>query len=138
MGERSYKHGARLRVKVGASGVIGIKRSVQDGAVVISGTLSVDCGGVDLNALVAAELEAAAREIGVRGGIVGHIKAGVEVTSNSMISVTDELACVKTAPYGKARITLAAIVFLIDPGEAEAIIRKALGGIRSRNTTGET
>ena len=113
-------------------GLIYIERQIQDDAIVISGSLSVRFESADLDACVAECLEVAAREIRERSGIVGHIKTSASTSSTSMISVTDEEAMIKYSPIRRARITLAAIVFMIDPLDAENIIRKSLSDIRAR------
>ena len=118
----------KIRVK-NTSDTIRIKRRLHDEAIVISGSLTVDYLTADINALIAEALETAARDIGERGGIVGHIKAGITAESSGMISVTDEKAMIKESPSKRARITLAAIVFFIDPKEAEDIIRQALTAV---------
>ena len=115
-----------------APGLIYIERQIHDDAIVISGSLSIRFEATDLDACVAECLEAAAREIKERNGIVGHIKTSVSTSSTSMISVTDEEAMIKHSTISRARITLAAIVFMIDPIDAENIIRKTLSDIRAR------
>ena len=114
-----------------APDMIHIDRQIHDGAIVISASLILDCGAVDLLTCIAGELETAAHEVKERGGIVGHIKASVSTKSTSMISVADETAMIKESPLNHTRITLAAIVFLLDPEDAQDIIRKALTGIRT-------
>jgi hypothetical protein len=54
-----------------------------------------------------------------------------------MISVTDEKAAVKGSPLRRLKITLAAIVFAIDPETAENIVRKALSDVRARLGNGD-
>ena len=115
-----------------APGLIYIERNKHDEAIVISGTLNIDNASGELNALIAQELETAARGINDNGGLIGHIKAAVTATATDMISVTEEKAMVKTSPFRSARITLTVIVFLIEPEKAEAIARKTLVGIRKR------
>lgn len=113
-------------------GIICIERNIHDDAVVISGTLTLEYNAVDINAWIAEELEKAARAVKESDGIVGHIKAAVSVTSTDMLSVTDEKATITDSPQKRARIALAAIMFMIEPKEAENIIRKALAGVRAR------
>ena len=115
-----------------APGLIVIEREIHDDSIVISGSLTIRFDTQELNDLISEELEAAAQKIKESGGIVGHIKASVSVVSTCMISVTDEKAMAKDPPMRRARITLAAIVFKIEPVEAENVIRKALSGIRTR------
>ena len=122
---------AKVRIKgKDVPGVILIERNMHDEAIVVSGSLIVANAGPELQACVAGELEAAAHMVNELGGIIGHIKAAVCVTSMDMISVTEEKAMVKTSRLKEARITLTVIVFLIEPEEAEDIARKALTAIR--------
>ena len=113
-----------------APGIIFIKRAIHDGAIVISGTLSADYVSADICGIIAKAFEDAALEINKSGGVVGHIKAAVKQGTTAMISVTDEEAMVKPSPVMSAQVTLAAIVFQIDPEEAEEIIRRAMADIR--------
>ena len=133
--ESNHVHDGKQRVRVRAKdtpGLICIERHTHDEAIVISGTLTLDFGAVDLGAWIAEELEKAALLVNESGGIIGHIKAALAVTSTSMISVTDDKAMTKDSPRKRALITLAAIVFKIDPKEAEDIIRKSLAAVRAR------
>ena len=125
------KQTVRIKAKH-TPGIICIERHIHDDAVVISGSLIIDFGSVDLCLWLGQELEAAARGIEERGGIVGHIKAALTISSTSMVSVTDAKAMTKEAPRKRARITLAAIVFMIAPEAAEEICRKALVTVRTR------
>jgi len=116
----SHSGKQRLRVKSkDTPGVIYIEQRTHDEAIVVSGSLTVGIGAEDLNAWLAEELEAAASKVGECDGIVGHIKVALSVTSTSMISVTDEKAMIKDSPQKRAKMTLAAIVFKIDPEVAE-------------------
>ena len=122
----------RIVAKVkNASGSIYIDRQMHDSAIVVSASLFVESKSGDLCACISGELEAAAREVKEQGGIIGHLKASVSTTSTCMISITDVDAMAKDSPLRRARITLAAIMFLLDPEVAENIIRKALVRVRA-------
>ena len=116
---------AKLRRKA-RPGHFLLESHIHDGAVVISGSVTVLSGATDIKVRIAEGLETAANEVTKRGGIVGHIKAAAVETSTSMISVTDEKAMVKDSPGKQVRITLSAIVFNIDPEAAESILGKSL------------
>lgn len=123
------------KIKINAKnmpGVIQIERNMHDEAIVVSGTLRLENVAAGLSALIAQELEAAAREINGRDGIIGHIKAAVTAASTDIISVTEETAMVKSSLLQSAGITLTVIVFMIDPDEAESIARKTLASIRKK------
>ena len=113
-------------------GLIYIDRRTQDDAIVISASLTVRSNASDMCARVADALEVAAREVREQGGIVGHIKASVSITSTKVVSVTDEESMVSDSPLLRAQIAVAAILFLLDVKDAENIIRKSLAGIRAR------
>ena len=130
--KNSKKHRVMVRAK-DTPGIICIERNIHDEAIVISGTLTLEYGAVDINSWIVEELEKAAHDVKEGNGIIGHIKTAVTVTSTDMISVTDEKAMVTELPRKRARIALAAIVFHIEPMEAENIIRKALAGVRTRS-----
>ena len=117
-------------------GLIYIDRQMHDDAIVISGSLNAIFGDCDVYAIAAQALEAAAREVMERGGIVGHIKASVSKTLVCMISTTGDKASLKESPIRRAKITLAAIVFVIEPTQAEEIVRNALRKIRSELKNG--
>ena len=117
-------------------GLIRIQQQIHDDAVVISGSLSLRFEAVDLNAWVAEEIETAVRVIKEHGGIVGHVKAFVSASSSCMISATDNKAMVKESDTRRARITLVAILFAIDPVDAKSIIKAALNEILSRAQEG--
>ena len=145
MGEHEHRkksakksHGGKTRLVARTKdmpGLIYIERQIHDESVVISGSLTIRFDDADLNVWVAEEIEAAIREIKEHNGIVGHVKASVSTTSSCMISATDEKAMVKESSTRRARITIAAIMFTIDPTVAENIIRKSLSGIRTRLRT---
>jgi len=130
MTKHSHK---KVRVKIKkAPGDISISHRMHDEAVVVSGSLTVRTGELDPCAVIAEDLESAAHEVNERGGVIGHIKATAALTSTSMISITDKKAMVKESPERKVLISLAAIMFMIDPPAAETIIKQALTNARTR------
>jgi len=127
--------GAKKRIKFSPKdtpGVICIERHIHDEAIVISGLLTIKSDAVELNSWIEDEVGAAVREVKERGGIVGQIKAAVTETSTCVITVTDEKTLVKETPQRQVKIMLAAIMFMVDPKEAENIVRRALAGVRTR------
>ena len=129
-GSTNKKH-VRLKVK-NIPGLIRIERNIHDEAIVISGELTVNTTADDVNAVVASELENASGEITKLDGIVGHIKASVSIITTGMISVTEDKAMIKEGRGSRVRISIAAIVFLVEPERAEETVRKALSGIRKQ------
>ena len=125
-----HNSASRLDKAKNAPGAIYIKRSLHDEAIVISGSLTVITQNPDVCDIVAKQLEQAGAEITKLGGIIGHIKATTVLTTTKMISVTEEQAMIKDAHEYKAKIILAAIVFLIEQKEAGALIRQSLVEVR--------
>lgn len=113
-------------------GMICIERHIHDEAIVISGSLMVENNDVDLCAWIEEELENAARYIKDCGGILGQIKTALTVASTKIISITDDKATEAKQSQKYARIILAAIIFMLNPREADEIVRKALAGVRAR------
>ena len=131
-GRQDGKAPRRIGVKAkDATGLIYIERNIHDEAIVISGSLTVEYGSADISSLIAEELENAARAVTESNGIIGHIKSALTLSSTKVISVTDDKAVITEAPLKRAKITLAAILFMIEPEAAENIIRKTLAGVRS-------
>lgn len=104
---------------------------LHDEARVISGRLTLSADYEKIKKSLADNLEQLAITVQERGGIVGHIKASCTVTAVEMFSVTETAATVKKAPEQEIKVSLAAIVFLIDPEEAEALARAALEAVRA-------
>jgi hypothetical protein len=113
-----------------APGVIHTEYHIHDDARVVSGRLTVTGLYDKVKPAVSAALERVANTVQEHDGIVGHIKASCQVTTLDMFSVTDTEATVKTAPEQEIKINLAAIVFFVDPEEAEDLVRLALEMIR--------
>ena len=103
-----------------------VEHQLHDGAVVVSGGLSLTAEYEAVRALLKDELEALARTIQERGGIVGHIKVSAETKAVEMFSVTDLDVMVKHTPGQDITLTLAAIVFQVDVEDLEALVRSLL------------
>jgi hypothetical protein len=131
MAEHNNKRHIKLKPKE-TLGVICVERHIHDESVVISGSLLAVYRDDDLNSRIEEALENAARDIRICGGILGQIKTAMTVMSTNVITITDEKASTTEPPQKYVRIVLAAIMFMVDPTEAEEIIRKALAGVRER------
>ena len=107
-------------------GVIYTNVRLQDDAKVVSGRLLISGSYDDIKDKLKEGLEEFAAAVNEKGGVVGHIKASVEVTTVDMFSVTETAAMVKRAPEQNMRIILAAIVFFIEPEEAETLAKSVL------------
>jgi hypothetical protein len=112
------------------SGEIHIECRLHDEARVISGRLTITGSYNKVKEAVSSALERVAKAVQEHDGIVGHVKASCEVKTVEMFSVTDTDVSVKTAPDQEIKINMAAIVFLIDPEDAEDLVRLALEIIR--------
>jgi len=129
--DREGKKVIRFRPK-DTPGVICIERQIRDEAVVISGSLILKHDAEDLGAWIEEGISAAAREVRDRGGLVDQIKAAFTVTSTSVIAVSDEKPMEKEPPRKDVRIVIAAIMYKVEPREAEDIVRNSLAMVRSR------
>ena len=107
-------------------GVVYTNVRLQDDAKVISGSVLITGEYEGIKDKLKAGLEEFAAAVGEKGGVVGHIKASVEVTTVDMFSVTETEAMVKRAPEQNMKVILAAIVFFIEPEEAENLAKAAL------------
>lgn len=112
------------------AGGIHVECHLHDEARVISGRLTVTGNYETVKAALTAKLGHIARAVHEMGGIVGHIKASCEVTAVDMFSVTDTEVSVKKAPEQTMKINLAAIIFLMSPEDAEALVTHALTAVR--------
>ena len=88
----------------------------------ISGNCTVSGVYTDIAETLKQQLEGMAALINQRGGIIGHIKASAEIKTVDMYSVTDTEVMLKHAPDQEIHITVAAIVFAVDPEETETIV----------------
>jgi len=113
-------------------GVICIERHMQDGAVAISGSLMIKCKTGEISDWIEEEVGRAVAKVNEHGGRVGQIKVTVTETSTSEITVTDDRALVKETPQKQVRIMLAAVVFEVEPKDAEEFVRRSLAGVRAR------
>lgn len=112
-------------------GKVNTEAHIHDEARVISGSLTLTSDYDKVKKTLADHLEKLAKTVQERGGIVGHIKASCTVSTVEMFSVTESSATVKRAPDQEIRISLAAIVFLIDPHEAQELAQAALEAVRA-------
>jgi len=132
---RKYSLSSKLRIRVKPKetpGMICIERHIHDEAIVISGSLIVEYDSADISAWIEEELGKAAHEVEKCGGILGQIKTNLTVTSSCMISMTEDKEMAKESSPKYARILLAAIMFMVNPKEAEDVVRQALAGVRTK------
>ncbi len=125
------ENGSCILAETDAPGVVHTEAHLHDDARVISGHLTLTADYDKVGKSLADQLEKMAKTVQERGGIVGHIKASCTVRAVEMFSVTEMAVTVKKAPDQEIKINLAAIVFLIDPEEAEKLTRAALEAVRA-------
>lgn len=112
-------------------GAVHVESHLHDEARVISGDVTLFADYNKLKTILSEQLEVLAKAVNERGGIVGHIKASVEVKLVEMFSVTDVAVSVKTAPGQEIKINMASIVFVIDPDEAVKLVTAALEAVKA-------
>ena len=127
----SIKKRTKLKPKE-TPGVICIERHIHDESVVISGSLLAECRDDALNEWIEEALEDAAHDVRKCGGILGQIKTALTVMSTSTITITEGKKAMAEPSRKYAKIILAAIMFMVDPNEAEDIIRKSLARVHAR------
>lgn len=114
-----------------ALGAIHVESHLHDEARVISGNVTLYTDYDKLKAVLSEQLELLAKAVQECGGIVGHIKASVEIKRVEMFSVTDVAVSVKAAPGQEIKINMASIVFLINPEEAEILVTRAMEAVKA-------
>lgn len=114
-----------------ALGTVRVESHLHDEARVISGSLTLYADYGVLKTALSNQLEFLAKAVFECGGIVGHIKASCESKQVEMFSVTDVTVSVKAAPGQEIKINLAAIVFGIDPDEAEKLVTNTLEAVKA-------
>lgn len=112
-------------------GAIHVESHLHDEARVISGSLALFTDYRKLRSVLSDQLELLAKAVQERGGIVGHVKASVEIKQIEMFSVTDVDVSVKTAPGQEIHINMASIVFAIDAEEAAMLVTNALEAVKA-------
>jgi hypothetical protein len=130
--EHHENHGNHENLDLTAAGEIGAPRvvcRVHDDARVVSGQLTLRGDAARVKAEVQARLGGMARTIAAMGGIVGHIKVSCETTTVDVYSVTDTEVDSRQSPEAAIRLNLAAIVFAIEPEDAEEMARQALSAV---------
>ena len=79
-----------------------------------------------LAALLEAGMESAASEIYEAGGLIGHLKASMDVHTVEVFSLTDREVYRKSGSDCRITVTAAAILFALEEAEAEERIRTML------------
>jgi ABC-type Zn2+ transport system substrate-binding protein/surface adhesin len=99
---------------------------LHDGATVVSGEGRLLAEYDHVSSVLKAALEELAAAVTAQDGIVGHIKAAVEISSVEMFSVTDEAVTVKRSKEQEIVVQTAAIVFGIELAEMKALVQSKI------------
>ena len=113
-------------------GVICIERRVQNDAILISGTLKLGYNSRQLDIWVDEAIKKAASDAKKRGGVMGQIKAAIMKTSEDVLALVDDDTTENESSRSFSRISIACVILMDDPKEAENIIRTALADIRAK------
>ncbi len=124
--DHEHHHGQPAADEIGALRVV---CHVHDDARVVSGQLTLRGDAARVKAEVQAQLGGMARTVAAMGGIVGHIKVSCETTTVDVYSVTDAQVDLRQSPEAVIKLNLAAIVFAIEPEDAEELARQALSAV---------
>ena len=108
------------------AGSIRVESQTHDGAVVVSGALTVFGQYASARAALESELVSLGKAVTARGGIIGHIKASAAVTAFEMFSLTDTDVSVKQAPMPEVRLNVTVIVFAVPEEPVQRLVRQAL------------
>lgn len=99
---------------------------LHDEATVVSGEGSLYAEYDRVSAVLETSLEDLAAAVTAKGGIVGHIKAAVEISSVEMFSVTDEFVSVKRTKEQNIVVQIAAIVFGIELEQMKTLVQSSI------------
>ena len=113
-------------------GVICIERRMQDDTVLISGTLKLGYNSVELDSWVNEAIKKADLDVKGKGGVMGQIKAALTKTSESVVTLTGDNLIENEAFRAFSRVSVAAVMIIDQPKDAENIIREALASIRAK------
>lgn len=97
---------------------------LQEGAVVVSASYQTEMRREIFAGIIRRELGRLAEKFEARGAVIGHIKASLDSRGTEVFSVTEREVYVKSGSVDELSIHLAAIVFMVDPEIAVALVRK--------------
>ncbi|HCT90244.1 MAG TPA: hypothetical protein DF613_02495 [Lachnospiraceae bacterium] len=97
---------------------------LQESAVVVSAFYQAKIGREVFAEMLRQGLGGLAEEFETRGAVIGHIKASLDSQRTEMFSVTEREVYVKSSGEDELCIRLAAIVFMVDPQLAAALVRE--------------
>ena len=98
--------------------------AVRDGAVAVYGEYGILADRQELAALLAANREAAALRLESMGGIIGHMKASMDVHRVDSFSLTEREVSYREGSMEEIVIHLSALLFAIEEeGAKEAVAR---------------
>lgn len=99
---------------------------LQDGACVVSAQYHT-CADIEmLRKRLTELLEELASNVNTLGGIIGHIKASLDIHLTEMYSVTEETVTRKSSQVSDITLHLAAIVFLVPEEKLVSLVKEVL------------
>lgn len=101
----------------------------QDGAVVISAKYLVRTERQELSLMLTVQMEALAARLTAMGGIIGHIKASLDIHTVEIFSITDISVQHKEGMTPEISVTLAAILFAVEEETAKKMVKDMLRDI---------
>lgn len=99
----------------------------------IAGSFSIKTAGPPevLEEALAKQLKGLARWVAEKEGIIGHIKAGMEIPECvEFFSITDQTLYKKREMKQETVIHIAAIVFLVEPGELKEKLMECMQNLQ--------
>lgn len=121
-GEKTDIRGTGVKKAVQENPEISVMR--QEGAAVVSASYQVKMGREVFAEMLRQGLGGLAEECETRGAVIGHIKASLDSQRTEMFSVTERDVYVKSSGEDELCVRLAAIVFMMDPELAAALVRE--------------
>lgn len=100
-----------------------VKISIHDGAVVSSETFVIHGNFTQISNRTSQEMDKLSKLVVKQGGVVGHIKAFVEITNYTMLSMTNDQVQSKQGE-SDTKVSINTIVFNILPDELKTMITK--------------
>lgn len=96
---------------------------LHDEASVVSGECKLYTDYQRVSTVLQTALEDLASTVTEKGGIIGHIKAAVEISSVEMFSITDESVSIKRTKEQDIIVQIAAIVFCLELAEMKTVVQ---------------
>ena len=103
---------------------IRVSSAVRDGAVAVYGEYGILADRQELSALLASNMEAAALRLESMGGIIGHMKASMDVHRVDSFSLTEREVSYREGSIEEIDIHLNVLVFAIEEEGAKKTVEQ--------------